>query len=100
MTKISPRKIKRLFWDIETAPNVVLAFSAGYDKVINHDSIIQERYVLCIGFKWEGEKNVTVLRCRGTCDDRELLSTFIGIANTADELVAHFGDRFDLPWIR
>jgi uncharacterized protein YprB with RNaseH-like and TPR domain len=94
------RKIKRLFFDIETAPNVVLAFAAGFDKVITHDSIIKERYVLCIGYKWEGEKSRTVLRCSPSGDDRDLLARFIDVAVTADELVAHFGDRFDLPWVR
>lgn len=102
MLKKNPpeRKLKRLFWDIETSPNVVLAFRAGYDINIQHDAIIHERKVICIGYKWEGEKKVYVLRWSADQDDKEMLRDFLLVANEADELVAHFGDRFDLPWFR
>jgi hypothetical protein len=60
MVKLKP--VRRLFWDIETSPNVVLAFRAGYDVVINPDAVVAERKIICIGYKWEGEKKVTVLR--------------------------------------
>lgn len=94
------KPIKRLFWDIETSPNLVLAFRAGYDVTINHDSIVQERKVICIGYKWEGERKVTVLRWDKNQDDRSMLKEFLVVANEADELIAHFGDRFDLPWLK
>jgi predicted PolB exonuclease-like 3'-5' exonuclease len=100
MTKKSPAKVRRLFWDIETSPNVVLAFRAGYDVVINHDAIIAERKIICIGFKWEGEKKITVLRWDKNQCDKAMLREFLSIANEADELIHHFGDRFDLPWFR
>lgn len=93
-------KVRRLFWDIETAPNIVLAFRAGYEVTINHDAIIQERKVICIGYKWEGDAKVAVLRWDKDQNDREMLKEFLEIANEADELVAHYGDRFDLPWFR
>lgn len=94
------KPIRRLFWDIETSPNVVLAFRAGYDVTINHDSIVEERKVICIGYKWEGERKVTVLRWDKNQCDKSMLTKFIAVANEADELVAHFGDRFDMPWFR
>lgn len=93
-------KVKRLFWDIETSPNICLAFRAGYDLVINHDAIISERKIICIGYKWEGDKKVTVIRWDKNQDDKAMLREFLKIANEADELVHHFGDRFDLPWFR
>lgn len=92
--------IKRLLWDVEITPNVVLAFRAGYDLTINHDAIIQERRLICIGYKWQHEKKPHVLRCAEDGDDRQLINDFIEIAKEADELVAHFGDRADLPWLR
>lgn len=94
------RKVKRLFADIETSPNIVLAFSAGYGLNINHDSIIFERNVICIGYKWEGEKKVHVLRWDRDQDDRKMLIDFFKIAEEADEIVAHFGNGFDIPWLR
>jgi hypothetical protein len=94
------RKVKRLFWDIETSPNVVLAFRAGYDININHDAIISERKVICIGYKWEDDPKTHILRWDENQDDLLMLARFTAVANEADELVAHFGDRFDLPWFR
>lgn len=99
-TKPRHPKIRRLFWDIETAPNIVLAFSAGFGLNINHDAIIQERKIICIGYKWQGEKKVTVLRWDENQDDKEMLRKFTEVANEADELCHHFGNHFDLPWFR
>lgn len=94
------RKIRRLICDIETSPNIVLAFSAGYNLTINHDSIIHERKVICIGYKWHGEKKVTILRWDENQDDRKMLQEFFKVAEEADEIVAHFGAHFDVPWLR
>lgn len=100
MAKQPTPRVKRLFWDIEVSPNVVLAFRAGFDLTINHDAIISERKVICIGFKWEGDKKRTVLRWDKNQDDKAMLEEFLEIAEEADEMVHHFGDKFDLPWFR
>jgi len=92
--------VKRLIYDLEVSPNVVLAFAAGYDKVINHDAIVEERKIICIGYKWHGEGRAKVLRWDKNKDDKAMLVEFAAIAHEADELIAHFGDRFDMPWFR
>lgn len=97
---MSTPSVKRLFWDIETSPNIVLAFRAGYNLTINHDAILTERKVICIGYKWEGEKHPTVLRWTKGRDDGPMLKRFCDVSADADELVHHFGDKFDLPWLR
>jgi hypothetical protein len=91
---------KRLFFDIETSPNIGFFWSAGYKINIPYDNIIQERAIICICYKWEGNNEVYSLTWDHNQDDKKLLETFINIANSADELVAHNGDQFDLPWIR
>lgn len=68
--------------------------------MIQHDAIIQERKIICIGYKWEYENKTTVLRWDDNQDDEKMLREFVRVANSADELIAHFGDRFDLPWFR
>lgn len=93
-------KIKRLFFDIETSPNIGLFWSAGYSQNISYESIIRERSVICIAYKWEGEKKINILYWDESQNDKNMLKEFIKIANQADELVAHNGDKFDLPWIR
>jgi len=92
--------MKRLFADIETLPAQVLAFSAGYNQTINHDAIFKERCIICIGYKWEGWKRAKVLRFDANQCDKEMLREFIAIANEADEIVGHYGNHFDWPWIR
>lgn len=94
------RPIRRLFWDIETSPNVVFAWRTGYKLNIGEDNIIHERKIICIGFKWEGDPKVTVLRWDDKQDDRAMLVDFLKIADEADELVHQNGDQFDLPWFR
>lgn len=93
-------KIKRLYFDIETSPNVGLFWSAGYKQNIDYENIIKERAIICICFKWEGEKTVHSLTWDKDQDDKKMLEKFMKIANEADELVGHNGDKFDLPWIR
>ena len=89
--------MKRLFWDIESSPNIVLSWRTGFKINLDHDNIIQERAIIMICYKWEGEDEVGCLTWdKG--NDRELLETFSIIAGSADELIAHNGDKFDLKW--
>jgi len=90
-------KINRLFWDIETSPNVGLFWQTGYKLNIQHDSIVQERAIMCICYKWENRKTVHALTWdKG--DDKEMIKNFIDVLNTADEIVAHNGDNFDIKF--
>lgn len=93
-------KIKRLFYDLETSPNVVFSWRVGYKINIDYENIIKERAIICIGYKWEHEKDVHVLQWNGQHDDKQMLEKFIPLLESADEVVAHYGDKFDLPWIR
>jgi len=93
-------KIKRLFFDIETSPNIGLFWTAGFKQTILPDNIIKERAIICICYKWAEEDEIHYLTWDAKQNDKKLLQSFIEIANEADELVGHNGDRFDLPWIR
>jgi hypothetical protein len=93
-------KPRRLFFDIETSPNVVLSWRIGYKINLDHDNILNERAIICIGYKWEGDDTVYALHWDQHQDDKAMLTRFIAIANEADELVAHNGDGFDLPWVK
>ena len=93
-------KRRRLFFDIETSPNIGLFWEAGYKKNITTDNIIRERAIICICYKWEDEKEVYALQWDAKQNDKRMLEQFIAVANTANELVGHNGDKFDLAWIR
>lgn len=92
--------IKRLFFDIETSPNIGLYWTAGYKQNISYESIIKERAIICIAYKWAGEKTTHSLQWDKHQNDKAMLKEFIKIAEQADEIVAHNGDHFDEPWIR
>jgi len=93
-------KRKRLFFDIETSPNIGLFWSAGYKQRIDYSNIIKERAIICICYKWEDEEEVYSLNWDAKQNDKKLLQEFIKIANQSDEMVGHNGDKFDLAWIR
>jgi len=93
-------KIKKLFFDIETSPNIGLFWTAGYKQTISSDYISEERAIICIAFKCANDSKVHALTWDNNQDDKTMLEKFIKIANEADEIVGHNGDKFDLPWIR
>jgi uncharacterized protein YprB with RNaseH-like and TPR domain len=93
-------KRRRLFFDIETSPNIGLFWEAGYKKNIDYSNIIQERAIICICYKWEDEKEVYSLQWDAKQNDKTMLQKFIEVANISNELVGHNGDKFDLAWIR
>jgi uncharacterized protein YprB with RNaseH-like and TPR domain len=93
-------KRRRLFFDIETSPNIGLFWEAGYKKNITTDNIIKERAIICICYKWEDEKEVYSLQWDSKQNDKTMLQKFIDVANQSNEMVGHNGDKFDLAWIR
>lgn len=87
---------KRIFWDIETCPNI--GFSWGFGKqYLGMDHIIHEGQIMCICWKEQGEKKVHHLQWNGKTD-KSVVAEFKKVIEEADELVAQFGDNFDLPW--
>jgi DNA polymerase elongation subunit (family B) len=96
----SKTKRKRLYFDIEVSANVGLFWQSGFKLNIGTENIIKERAIICICYKWEEDKDVYYLHWDKKQCDKKLLQDFIKIANEADELVGHNGDKFDLSWIR
>lgn len=94
---MSKPKIKRLIWDIETSPNVAFLWRTGYKLNVGHHNLLKERAIICICYKWEGNKKVHTVKWDEGCD-KQLLIDFLEVAKQADELVAHNGDRFDIKW--
>jgi len=93
-------QVKRLFFDIETSPNIVYSWRIGYNLNITPENIIDERKIICISYKWESEEEIHTLTWDKNQCDKKMLKEFISVANQADELIAHNGDRFDIKWIR
>ena len=96
----SQSKIKRLFFDIETSPMVVYSWRTGWKLNIGTENIIEDWKIICISYKWEHEDKVRNLTWDKNHCDKQMLIDFIEIINSADESIAHNGDRFDIKKIR
>lgn len=91
--------MKRLFFDIETSPNIVTSWGIGRKITIDYRNILKERAVICVCWKWEGSPKVYSSTWNDG-DDKPLLEEFIKVLLNADEAIAHNGDRFDVKWLR
>lgn len=91
---------KRLFFDLETSPNIGWFWRATWKTAIRPNQIREERRVICVSYKWEGEDKVHNITWDADKSDESLLRQFALIMAEADEVIAHNGDRFDIPWLR
>ena len=100
MTKAKPTSHRRLFFDIETAPNLAFIWRPGSKISVGHQSIIVERAIICICWKWEHEKRVHYLTWDEKQNDRTMLKEFVDIMESADEVIGHNSKKFDTKWVR
>lgn len=98
--RIESKGARILIYDIETSYNIVKSWRVGYKLNIQPNDILQERAIICISYKWKGEKQVYNLSWDKNQCDKFMLEQFIEVLNEADLIVAHNGDRFDLKWIK
>lgn len=92
---------KVLLFDIENTPN--LAYTWGkYQQDVNR--FAKEWWMLCFGYKWLDEKATHVLAlpdfpgyAKDKSNDRALVQELRDLIDEADVVVAHNGDRFDMP---
>jgi len=88
-----------MFFDIETSYCQGWFWQPSYNTRITTDQIIKESAIICICWKWEGEKRVNSLEWdKG--NDKKMIKKFYKELLQADEVVGHNGDKFDLKWVR
>jgi DNA polymerase elongation subunit (family B) len=92
--------MKILTVDIETSPNLIVDFSCGYNKHIGYKQIVQERKIICVAWKWFGEKEVHSANWGPKQDDKQLLKLLHQAMSQADFVLTQNGDKFDLPWLQ
>lgn len=92
--------MKRMYFDIEVSPNVGLFWRPGFNQRITFDQIVQERKIICICWKWEGEPVTHSVAWDKNMDDKKMLIRFSKEADLADEIVGHYVNGFDMPWFR
>lgn len=92
-------KLRVLFIDIETAPLLAHAWRL-FKENISLDQLLEDTFLLCWSAKWMDEPTVFNDRLkkkelRDQNDDRIVLS-LADLVRSADVVVAHNGDKFDL----
>ena len=91
---------KRLFYDLEVSPNTGFFWQSGHQISVGYESITKERAVICACYKLEGQSKVYSLKWDKNQCDKKLIKDLVKVINSADEIVAHNGDRFDLKWLK
>lgn len=91
---------KILFFDIETSPNVVYTWSLGRKINISAESLIEERKIICICFKYLGDDNVYSLTWDKDQNDKDMVEAFLEELNSCDVAIGHNGDNFDVKWVK
>ena len=66
---------------------------------LTYDNIIDHAKIICISYKWQHEDSPNTITWHNQ-NDKTLVKQFVKIMNQADEIIAHNGDRFDIPWLR
>ena len=91
--------MKTLILDIETSPIMGKVWSL-WKQNVSLDQIEEDWYIMSFSAKWLGEDDIIYADCRETIgDDSELLVYLYTLLDEADIVVAHNGDKFDVPKI-
>jgi uncharacterized protein YprB with RNaseH-like and TPR domain len=88
-------KLKLLFFDIETSPNLAYVWGQYEQNVIKQ---VKESEIISIAWKWLGDKKVHSLCLNDFKKDREkhLAEELHKLFTEADVLIGHNGKRFDI----
>jgi uncharacterized protein YprB with RNaseH-like and TPR domain len=97
---VGTSKPKILFYDIEVSYGLAKAWRPTYKGVIRYDDFVIHPRIICISWKWNDSTDVHTVRWNDEQDDKTILEVFIPELDKADFIVAHNGDKFDLPWLR
>lgn len=86
-----------LILDIETSPNLAYVWGQ-WKQNIGGNMFIEKSYIMSFAAKWLDEKKVFYEENRHA-DDKKLVEALFVLLDEADIVIAHNGDKFDLPRI-
>ena len=92
---------KVLLFDIENTPNLSYTWGKWQQDVNRFE---KEWWMLCFGYKWLGESRTYVEALpdfrgyeRDRTNDKALVTRLRDLIDEADVVVAHNGNKFDMP---
>lgn len=94
-----PKRVRLLFYDIETAPMLSFHWQAKTDYIGVHLVESDSRSLLCWSAKWSDSQKVMSARLTKAetlvQDDARIVGRLADLMRQADYVVAHNGNRFD-----
>jgi hypothetical protein len=95
---------KRVYIDIENAYAIGAFFGKVYETNILR--VLQQSYLLCFSYQWEGEKKIHTVslpdfigyRKSTDADDKKVARELWKVLDEADHVVAQNGDPFDIKF--
>lgn len=88
---------KILFLDIETYPNLVLAWDSQlWTGHIGIDQIVEPGGILCLSAKWYGQEE-TLFYSQWDHGAEQMKDKIWDLMDEADIVIHYFGSRFDVP---
>lgn len=88
---------KILLLDIETAPNLAYVWGA-WKQNVGQNQWVRKSHIMSIAWKWLDQDEIFYEENRSS-NDYQLVSYIYRLLDDADIIVAHNGQRFDLPTI-
>lgn len=96
------KKPKVLFYDIETKPMEAYVWRTGSNMTITHSQLKKGSKIdiICICYKFEGEREIHSLDWGiRKQDSAKMIEEFTKVIESADVVIGHNGDRFDMKHI-
>lgn len=98
MSKTKIKKFKILLFDIENCPCLGWFWSCGKQR-ISQGQVLEPNRIICISWKWLGERKIHSAKWDSNQSDKKLLTEFCKVAKTADRLIGHNGKEFDIKHV-
>jgi len=103
--ELSMKKPKVLLWDIETSFISTYVFGLTHNDYIPFDNIIDDWFIICASWMYLGDKKASSIDltvdkkrfAKNHRDDYTVVKKMRDILADADLVIAHYGDKFDLP---
>lgn len=90
--------MRRLFLDCETSPNISLSWRAG-KQWLDASTIVKERAVCVLAWAVNDGRPQSIVWDEKQ-NDKRIIEHCAELLSYSDEVVAHNGGRFDLPFLR
>lgn len=95
---------RTILWDVENSHNLAAVFALKNNDYIPSENIVREKSLICAAWKVLGQKKVHAVSrlddpkrfAKDPHDDAYVLETLHKVLSSADILIAHNGDEFDL----